>query len=94
MEESFGVKLLLEVDHYRKSERSAKYGLLFIAFTYPALLFLEISSRQRIHLFHYSLVSLSLNEFAYLTGNIGLFIALGAIMWLSAKTDLFRKSGI
>ncbi|MGC9344791.1 MAG: cell envelope integrity protein CreD [Bacteroidales bacterium] len=158
-EESFGVKLLLEVDHYRKSERSAKYGLLFIAFTYLVLLFLEISSRQRIHLFHYFLVSLSLvlffsllnslsehigfsfaylissgatiallslfsgillkkpkyvlliggilillyvfiyillslNEFAYLAGNIGLFIALGATMCLSARTDLFRKSVI
>ncbi len=158
-DESFGVDLILEVDHYRKSERSAKYGLLFIAFTYLVLLFLELSSTRRIHLFHYFLVSLALvlffsllnslsehigfspaylissaatiglltvftgsllkksrhaiivggmltalyvfiyillalNEFAYLAGNIGLFIALAAIMWLSAKTNLFRKSGI
>ncbi|MEA1887313.1 MAG: cell envelope integrity protein CreD [Bacteroidota bacterium] len=158
-EESFGVKLILEVDHYRKSERASKYGLLFIAFTYLVLLFLELSTNRKIHLFHYFLVSLSLvlffsllnalseqigfspayiisagstiglltlfgglllkktkytlliggmltllygfiyillslNEFAYLAGNIGLFIALGAIMWLSAKTDLFRKTGI
>ncbi len=158
-DESFGVNLILEVDHYRKSERSAKYGLLFIAFTYLVLLFLELSSNKRIHLFHYFLVSLALvlffsllnalsehigfslaylissvstiglltlftgsllkktsyviivsgmltvlyvfiyillalNEFAYLAGNIGLFIARAAIMWLSAKTNLFRKSGI
>jgi len=155
--ESFGVNLLLQVDHYRKAERSAKYGLLFIAFTFLVLLFLEISSNKRLHLFHYFLVSLALvlffslltalsehigfnpayiissvstiglltlftgsllkkskyviivsgmltalyvfiyillalNEFAYLAGNIGLFIALAAIMWLSAKTNLFRKS--
>jgi len=158
-EEYFGVNLLHQVDHYRKSERSAKYGLLFIAFTCLVLLFLEISSNQRIHLFHYFLVSLSLvlffsllnslsehigflfaylissgstigllsiftgvllkktkyvlmvggmlfllyifiyilltlNEFAYLAGNIGLFVALAAIMLLSAKTNLFRKSSI
>jgi inner membrane protein len=158
-EESFGVNLILEVDHYRKAERSAKYGLLFIAFTFLVLLFLEISSSKRLHLFHYFLVSLALvlffsllnalsehigfnpayiissfatitlltvftgsllkkkryvlmvssmltalyvfiyillalNEFAYLAGNIGLFIALAAIMYLSAKTDLFGKSNI
>ncbi len=158
-EEYFGVNLILPVDHYRKSERSAKYGLLFIAFTYLVLLFLELSSNQRIHLFHYFLVALSLvlffsllnslsehigfsfaylissgatigllsvftgtllkktkyvvmvggmltllyifiyillslNEFAYLAGNIGLFVALSAIMLLSARTNLFRKTGI
>ena len=158
-EEYFGVNLINTVDHYRKSERSAKYGLLFIAFTYLVLLFLELSSNQRIHLFHYFLVSLSLvlffsllnslsehigfsfaylissgatigllsiftgtllkkkkyvlmvggmltllyifiyillslNEFAYLAGNIGLFAALAAIMLLSARTNLFRKTGI
>ncbi|MEE4215465.1 MAG: cell envelope integrity protein CreD [Bacteroidales bacterium] len=157
--ESFGVKLILEVDHYRKAERSAKYGLLFIAFTFLVLLFLEISSNKRLHLFHYFLVSLALvlffsllnalsehigfnpayiisafstialltfftasllkksryvlmvsgmltvlyvfiyvllalNEFAYLAGNIGLFIGLAAIMYLSAKTNLFGKSNI
>jgi len=157
--ESFGVRLIVEVDHYRKSERSAKYGLLFIAFTYLVLLFLEISSNRKIHLFHYFLVSLSLvlffsllnslsehlgfspaylisssatigllsifsgsllkrrkyiliiggmltllylfiyilmalNEFAYLAGNIGLFVALAGIMWLSSRTNLFRKTGI
>ncbi len=158
-EESFGVNLILQVDHYRKAERSAKYGLLFIAFTFLVLLFLEISSNKRLHLFHYFLVSLALvlffsllnalseyvgfnpayiisslstiglltlftgsllkkarnviivfgmltalyvfmyillalNELAYLAGNIGLYVALAAIMWLATKTDLFRKSGI
>jgi inner membrane protein len=158
-EEHFGVNLLQEVDHYRKSERSAKYGLLFIAFTYLVFLFIELSSDRKIHLFHYFLVALSLvlffsllnslseqigfgfaylissgstiallsvfsgillkkpkyiimiggmlillyafiyillslNEFAYLAGNIGLFISLAVIMWLSAKTDLFRRTGI
>jgi inner membrane protein len=39
-------------------------------------------------------VLLALNEFAYLAGNIGLFIGLAAIMYLSAKTNLFGKSNI
>lgn len=156
-EESFGVDLILQVDHYRKSERSSKYGLLFIAFTFMVLLFIELSSEKRIHIFSYFLVSLALvlffsllnalsehigfnaaylvasiatislitgflaslfkrgkpilivgglltvlyiflffllamNEYAYLVGNIGLFIGLAAIMLLTAKTDLFRKN--
>jgi inner membrane protein len=157
--ESFGAELILEVDHYQKSERSAKYGLLFIAFTFLVLLFIEVSSHKKVHIFNYFLVSLalvlffsllnalsehigfnyayivaslstitlisgfsgsllrdrkkmfligimltvlyaflffllSLNEFAYLAGNIGLFIGLGAIMWLTTKTDLFRRNGL
>ena len=39
-------------------------------------------------------VLLALKEFSFLAGNIGLFIALAAIMRLSSKTDLFRKSEI
>jgi len=158
-EESFGAELILEADHYQKSERSAKYGMLFIAFTFLVLLFIELSSEKRIHIFNYFLVSLALvlffsllnslgehigfnpaylissvatiglltlftrsllkerkpilifcgmltvlyififillalKEFSYLAGNIGLFVALAAIMRLSAKTNLFRRSQI
>lgn len=158
-DEAFGVNLITGVDHYQKSERSAKYGLLFIAFTFLALVFIELSSEKRIHIFSYFLVSLalvlffsllnalsehlgfnlayllasvsivimisgfsasllkdrkrsirmalmltilyaflffllSLNEYAYLVGNIGLFIGLAAIMWFTAKTDIFRKNGL
>lgn len=158
-EESFGADMILGVDHYQKSERSSKYGLLFIAFTFLVLLFIEVSSDKRIHIFSYFLVSLalvlffsllnalsehigfnaaylvaatsiillvslfsgsllgerkktliialmlivlyaflyfllSLNEFAYLAGNIGLFIGLAGIMWLTSRTDIFRKNGL
>jgi len=157
--ESFGAELILEVDHYQKSERSVKYGMLFIAFTFLVLLYIELSSDKRIHIFNYFLVSIALvlffsllnslsehigfnpaylissvatislitlftrsllkerkpiiivsgmltvlyififillvlNQFSYLAGNIGLFVALAAIMRLSTKTDLFRKSQI
>ena len=158
-ENTFGVDLILEVDHYQKSERSAKYGLLFIAFTFMVLLFIELTSDKRIHIFSYFLVSLALilffsllnslsehtgftiayiiaalatislislfsgkllgekraplivggmlsalylflfvllalNEYAYLAGNIGLFIGLAVTMWLSSKTSLFRSNSL
>ncbi len=158
-QEAFGADMILGVDHYQKSERSSKYGLLFIAFTFMVLLFIELSSDKRIHIFSYFLVSLalvlffsmlnalsehigfnaayliasiaiillvsifsgsllgdrkkalliglmltilyaflffllSLNEFAYLAGNIGLFVGLTAIMWLTNRTDIFKRNGL
>lgn len=156
---SFGVDLLLEVDHYTKSERSAKYGILFVAFTFMTLLFMELTSSRKIHIFNYFLVGvalvlffslltslsehtgfniaylvssvstitlitlftgsitgkgksllivgsilsllytfifilLALREFSYLAGNIGLFIALAAIMWFASKTEYLAKSSV
>lgn len=150
MESSFGVDLFQPVDHYQKSWRSARYGILFIALTFLILIFLEITRKETIHIFHYFLVSLglvlffsllnslseqvgfntaylisssatiilitaftgtllrerksalivfgmlvilysfiyvllTLNDFAYLAGNIGLFILLAVIMMLSGK---------
>jgi inner membrane protein len=154
--DSFGVSFVLLVDHYQKSERSAKYGILFIALTFLALLFAELTLREKLHIFHYLLVSLALvlffsllnalseqtgfniaylisasatillisfflrtllrhyrpvllisgllvflysfiyilltlNDYAYLAGNIGLFILLAITMGLSVKLRLFTK---
>lgn len=60
VDDSFGVSFILPVDHYQKSLRSAKYGVLFIALTFMALLFAELTIKDKIHIFHYFLVSLSL----------------------------------
>jgi inner membrane protein len=156
--DAFGIDFVLLVDHYQKSLRSAKYGILFIALTFLALLFAEMTTRGKFHIFHYLLVSLalilffsllnaiseqigfnlayliasastiilislflrllvrnyrpvliltgllvflytfifillSLNDYAYLAGNIGLFILLSVTMWLSVKLRLFNKDG-
>jgi len=155
-ESSFGVDLFVPVDHYQKSWRSARYGILFIALTFLVLIFLEITWKEVIHIFHYFLVSLglvlffsllnslseqtgfnlaylissvaiillisfftgtlfknkrpafivsgllvilysfifillSLNDYAYLAGNIGLFIVLAIIMRLAGKMNLFKQ---
>jgi inner membrane protein len=156
--DSFGVDFVLLVDHYQKSLRSAKYGILFIALTFLALLFAEMTTNERFHIFHYLLVSLalilffsllnasseqlgfnlaylisaastillismflrvlvknyrpvvmlsgllvflytfifillSLNDYAYLAGNVGLFILLSVTMWLSVRLRLFNRDG-
>ena len=58
--DSFGTQFVLEADHYQKSLRSAKYGILFIALTFLALLFIEMPGEDRIHIFHYLLLALGL----------------------------------
>jgi len=155
--DSFGVDFVLPVDHYQKSLRSAKYGILFIALTFMALLFAEMTINAKIHIFHYLLVSLglvlffsllnalseytgfnfaylisasstillilfflrsliknyrpillisglliflysfifillTLNDYAYLAGNIGLFVLLAVTMRLSVKLNLFNRN--
>jgi inner membrane protein len=156
--DSFGVDFILPVDHYQKSLRSAKYGILFIALTFLALIFAEMALKETIHVFQYLLVSLglvlffsllnalseytgfniaylvsasstiilisfflrnlfekrlsvllisglliflysfifillTLNDYAYLAGNIGLFVLLAITMILSVKLNLFKNPG-
>lgn len=155
-DDAFGVDLIMEADHYTKAERSAKYGLLFIALTFLVLLIIELRSNQRIHIFYYLLVALALimffslltalsehigfnpaylisaavtiglltfffrsllekgwmtllisglltglyvfiffllamKDYAFLVGNIGLFVLLAALMIVSARYRLFRS---
>jgi len=157
LESSFGLDLFQPVDHYQKSWRSSRYGILFIALTFLVLIFLEITRKETIHIFHYFLVALglvlffsllnsiseqvgfnaaylissvatismisvfagtlfrekktalivfcmllvlysfifvllTLNDYAYLAGNIGLFLLLAVIMRLAGKLDLFNKA--
>lgn len=58
--DSFGADFVLQVDHYQKSLRSSKYGILFISLTFLALLFAEFTSDERINVFHYLLLAFSL----------------------------------
>jgi inner membrane protein len=154
--DTFGVEFILMADHYQKSLRSAKYGILFIALTFLVLLFAEMSTGESLPVLSYILVSLALvlffsllnalsehigfnlaylaaslstiamivlflrklvkdhkpvilaggmlvflyaftyilltlNDYAYLAGNIGLFILLAVTMWLSLKFKGMNK---
>ena len=154
--DSFGVEFVLLADHYQKSFRSSKYGILFIALTFLALIFAEMSARENLHILSYLLVSLALvlffsllnalseqigfnyaylaaagstitliffflralvkkikpvlligallaflyvfiyvlltlNDYAYLAGNIGLFVLLAVTMGFSVKLRAFRS---
>jgi inner membrane protein len=57
---AFGVNLLVPVDEYQKSMRSAKYAVLFIALTFLIFFFVEVINKKRIHPIQYILVGLAL----------------------------------
>lgn len=56
----FGVNLLIPVDQYQKSIRTAKYGILIILLTFMALFLVEITQKVRIHPFQYILIGAAL----------------------------------
>lgn len=56
----FGVKLILPVDQYQKSIRTAKYGVLIIILTFMALFLVEITRKVKIHPFQYILIGAAL----------------------------------
>ena len=56
----FGVNLLVPVDQYQKSMRSAKYAVMIIALTFLLFFFVEVLNRKRIHPFQYILVGLAI----------------------------------
>jgi len=57
---AFGVNLLIPVDEYQESTRSAKYALLVIMLTFMVFFFSEIFNKKRIHPIQYLLVGLAL----------------------------------
>ena len=57
---AFGVRFFQPVNAYQQTERSAKYGMLFIVFTFTLFFLFETVARLRIHVFRYGLVGLSL----------------------------------
>ncbi|MEQ8927652.1 MAG: cell envelope integrity protein CreD [Fulvivirga sp.] len=57
---AFGVDLILPLDDYQKSYRSAKYAAMTIALTFLIFFLVEIINKKKIHPFQYALVGLAL----------------------------------
>jgi inner membrane protein len=60
MESAFGVSLYMPVDVYQKTERSVKYGMLFLLLTFLAFFLFEVFSPVSLHPMHYLLVGAAL----------------------------------
>lgn len=62
-ESKFGINLLVPVDEYQKSMRSAKYAVMFITLTFLIFFFIQILNRVKIHPIQYIIVGLALCVF-------------------------------
>lgn len=60
---AFGVNLMLPVDEYQQSTRSAKYGFLVIALTFLVFFMFQTISKINIHPFQYLMIGLALTMF-------------------------------
>lgn len=84
MESAFGVNLMLPVDQYQKSMRSAKYAIMFIALTFIIFLFVEILNKKRIHPVQYILVGFGLLLFYTLLLSLSEHIGFNAAYLVSS----------
>lgn len=71
---NYGVSLLQSTDSYAKTERSAKYAILFIALTFALYFFIEILQKKKVHPLQYGLVGIALCVFYTLLLSIGEYI--------------------
>lgn len=81
---SFGVKLLLPVDTYHKTERSIKYDVLFTGLTFLLFFFVEVINRKRIHPIQYLLVGIALTVFYLLLLSLSEHIGFGRAYLVAA----------
>jgi len=89
---SFGLDLIIPVDDYQKSIRSAKYAILVISTTFLIFFLVELLYKRKVHPFQYTLVGLALClfyillisisehstfDFAYAISAIGVVVMIG-----------------
>ena len=60
---AFGVNLMLPVDDYQQSTRSAKYGYLVISLTFLVFFLFQSISKVNIHPFQYLMIGIALTMF-------------------------------
>lgn len=85
---TFGVDLLLSVDEYQKTMRTAKYAIMFISLTFLTFFMIELLSQNIIHPVQYLLIGFALLIFyilllsisEYMLFKFAYLIASGAII--------------
>jgi len=85
---TFGLDLMLPLDDYQKSMRSAKYAIMTIGLTFMVFFLTEIFQRRKIHPIQYTIVGLALCLFyillvslsEHIDFNIAYFIAAIAVI--------------
>ncbi|MCA1760285.1 MAG: cell envelope integrity protein CreD, partial [Bacteroidales bacterium] len=84
----FGVKLITVADHYQKSSRTAKYGILVILFVFLSFFLNEILTKQKVHPFQYILVGFAVLVFYLLLLSISEQLGFNLAYFISAISVL------
>ena len=79
---AFGTTLIIPVDEYQKSERTAKYGFMVIGLTLLVFLLIQLVSKIYIHPFQYVMIGLALIMFYTL------------LLSISEHSDFFKAYAI
>lgn len=82
--ETFGVSLIDPVDVYALSERSIKYGVLFLALTFLLFFLFEVMKRLLIHPVQYSFAGMALAVFFLLLVSLSEHLEFILAYWISA----------
>ncbi|WP_148714085.1 cell envelope integrity protein CreD [Chitinolyticbacter meiyuanensis] len=85
--EQLGLKLVDPVDRYLLTERTVKYGELFLLLIFGAVLTVEVLRRVAVHPVQYGLVGLALALFFLLTLALSEHIAFWAAYWIAAAAS-------
>lgn len=91
--DTFGVKFITPVDHYRLTERSTKYALLFIALTFVSFFIAETVGKWRIHPIQYLLVGAAMVLFYSLLLSFTEQLGFTAAYIISAVATVILISG-
>ncbi|MFL6194709.1 MAG: cell envelope integrity protein CreD [Thermoanaerobaculia bacterium] len=90
---AFGVDLFLPVDAYQKTERSVKYGVLFLLLTFLTFFLYEVFSAVPLHPVQYLLVGSALCLFYLLLLSISEHVAFGLSYLVAAAATVLLIGG-
>jgi inner membrane protein len=82
---SFGLRLVLPVDEYQKTNRSAKYSIMFILLTIVSFFFVEIIYKKRVHPIQYLLIGFGIVLFYVLLLSISEHLNFDSAYWISCS---------
>lgn len=100
---AFGVNLLLPIDEYQKTMRTAKYAIMFISLTFLAFFMIELLNRKVLHPIQYLLIGFALLVFYTLLLSISehivfkyayLIAGIGVVTLITAYTRSVLKHNL
>jgi inner membrane protein len=90
---AFGIRFYLPTDVYQKTNRMAKYAILFLGFAFAAFFFSEILQKARVHPIQYLLVGFAILIFYLLLLSLSEHFGFDLAYWVSTSAVILLISG-